>query len=173
MKVKSRLQAKPGMLRKVTVLVSVATIEKSSPPPGDVAVAEHVVGGALLVAAHPEAEGDDAHEVDGEDGEVEGRGSQGWAPSAREHLVVDDLQRRGQPADLVVAPLLARASSWGGTSAARCGAASPSSSLSACSSVGRKPLRVAAVTLQKPPAIWFAIAGQLPPIQLAISSPPT
>ncbi len=31
MKVKSRLQAKPGMLRKVTVLVSVATIEKSSP----------------------------------------------------------------------------------------------------------------------------------------------
>ena len=31
MKVKSRLQAKPGMLRKVTVLVSVATIENSSP----------------------------------------------------------------------------------------------------------------------------------------------
>ncbi len=39
------------------------------------------------------------------------------------------------------------------------------------SSAGRKPRRVAAVTLQKPPAIWFAIAGQLPPIQLAISTP--
>ena len=107
MKVKSRLQAKPGTLRKVTVLVSVATIENRRPHQAMLRSPEHVVGGALLLAADPQAEGDDAREVDGEDGEVE---EEAWptAPSAQRRVIwlLDDLEGRGEAADLVVPGLL-------------------------------------------------------------------
>ena len=59
------------MLRKVTVLVSVATIEKHDQPPGQVPAAEHEVGDATRPSADPGAESNDARHVDEKDRQID------------------------------------------------------------------------------------------------------